>query len=152
MAVDTRLPAITLAMTTLAPGDLFYVVDVSGTTDHASGDEAKMTAANVYLDANTWAATTTASTSETLALVDAFTMRYYSAATLVTVTVPTNAAVAFPVGTRMLLMSTGAGGLTLTTTSLTLLGSSPKVTIAQNEGISLEKVAVDTWAILGGTA
>jgi len=91
-------------------------------------------------------------TTDTLALTDAFALLYYSNAALVTVTIPTNASVAFAVGTRIDLMSTGAGGLTLTTTSLTLLGSSPKKTIAQNEVLSIEKVATDTWAIIGGTA
>ena len=73
-------------------------------------------------------------------------------AALVTVTVPTNASVAFPVGTQIALQSTGAGGVTLTTTSLTLNGSSPNTTIAQNEVMVLEKTGTDTWSVLGGTS
>ena len=75
-----------------------------------------------------------------------------SNAALVTVTVPTNASVAFPTGTQISLQSLGAGGVTLTTTSLTLNGSSPNTTIAQNEVMVLEKTATDTWSVLGGTA
>jgi len=91
-------------------------------------------------------------TTDTLALTDAFALLYYSNASQVTVTIPTNASVAFAVGTRICLMSTGAGGITLTTTSLTLLGSSPNKTVVQNEAFYIEKVATDTWAIIGGTA
>jgi len=97
-------------------------------------------------------ATTQAGTTYTLALADAFSMILCSNAALVTVTVPTNASVAFPVGTQIALQSTGAGGVTLTTTSLTLNGSSPNTTIAQNEVMVLEKTATDTWSVLGGTA
>lgn len=101
---------------------------------------------------NDAAAVTYTTTTSTLALTDARQLIYYSNAALVTVTVPTNATVAFPIGTRMVLMSTGAGGLTLTTTSLTPLPSTAKKTISQGEAIYLEKVATDTWAIIGGTA
>lgn len=97
-------------------------------------------------------ATTQAGTTYTLALADAFSMILCSNAALVTVTVPTNASVAFPVGTQVALQSTGAGGVTLTTTSLTLNGSSPNTTIAQNEVMVLEKTATDTWSIMGCTS
>ena len=97
-------------------------------------------------------ATTQAGTTYTLALADAFSMVLLSNAALVTVTVPTNATVAFAVGTQVALQSTGAGGVTLTTTSLTLNGSSPNTTIAQNEVMVLEKTGTDTWSVLGATA
>jgi len=97
-------------------------------------------------------ATTQSGTTYTLDLSDVFSMVLLSNAALVTVTVPTNASVAFPVGTQIALQSTGAGGVTLTTTSLTLNGSSPNTTIAQNEVMVLEKTGTDTWSVLGGTS
>ncbi|MEO6570378.1 MAG: hypothetical protein ABIO83_02415 [Ilumatobacteraceae bacterium] len=97
-------------------------------------------------------ATTQTGTTYTLALADRDTLVLCSNAALVTVTVPTNASVALVIGYRVLLQSTGAGGVTLSTTGITLNGSSPKKTIAQNQGLYLEKTATDTWTILGGTA
>ena len=96
-------------------------------------------------------ATTQSGTTYTLDLSDDFSMVLVQCC-LVTVTVPTNASVAFPVGTQIALQSTGAGGVTLTTTSLTLNGSSPNTTIAQNEVMVLEKTGTDTWSVLGGTS
>lgn len=146
-----KLPTVP-AQTALADADLFYFVDVDDTTDDATGTSQQVTVGDTRLAMSNYPALTYATAADTLALVDNFSLIYYSNAALVTVTIPTNASVAFPVGSRMLLLSTGAGGLTLTTTSLTLLGSSPPKTIAQNEAIGIEKVATDTWAILGGTA
>ena len=97
-------------------------------------------------------ATTQAGTTYTLALADEFSMVLCSNAALVTVTVPTNASVAFTVGTQIALQSTGAGGVTLTTTGLSLNGLSPNTTIAQNEVMVLEKTDTDTWSVLGATA
>ena len=79
-------------------------------------------------------------------------MVYLSNAAEVTVTIPLNAAVAFETGTRVVLLSTGAGGVTLSTSGITLLGSSPNTTVAQNEALYLEKTATNTWGVVGGTA
>jgi hypothetical protein len=97
------------------------------------------------------AASTQSGTTYTLALSNVFGTVMLSNAALVTVTIPTNASVAFPTGTQIALHSLGAGGVTLTTTSLTLNGS-PNKTIAQNEIMVLEKTATDTWSVYGGTA
>lgn len=95
---------------------------------------------------------TESGTTYTLVLADVDKLKIFSNAAVVTVTIPTNAATALPVGWSTLLQSSGAGGLTLTTTSLTLVGSLPKKTIAQNESMFLIKSATDTWSIIGGTA
>jgi len=95
--------------------------------------------------------TTETGTTHTLALANGWSTVIYSNAAAVTVTVPTNASVAFPVETTMLLVAAGAGGISLTTTGLTLIGSSPLVGCAQNEGLWLRKVDTDTWVVLGGT-
>jgi hypothetical protein len=97
-------------------------------------------------------ATTQAGTTYTIATTDAHSMVYCSNAALVTVTIPLAASVNFADGDRLVLLSTGAGGLTLSVTGITLLGSSPKLTVAQNEAIYLENITADTWAVIGGTA
>jgi len=95
--------------------------------------------------------TTEIGTTHTLALANGWSTVIYSNAAAVTVTVPTNATVAFPVETTMLLVAAGAGGISLTTAGLTLIGSSPLVGCAQNEGLWLRKVDTDSWVVLGGT-
>lgn len=95
--------------------------------------------------------TTETGTTHTLALANGWSTVIYSNAAAVTVTVPTNASVAFPVETTMLLVAAGAGGVSLITTGLTLIGSSPLVGCAQNEGLWLRKVDTDSWVVLGGT-
>lgn len=97
-------------------------------------------------------ATTQSGTTYTLELSNVFSTVMLSNAALVTVTVPTNASVAFPTGTQIALQSLGAGGVTLTTTSLTLNGSSPNTTISVNEVMVLQKTGTDTWSIHGATA
>lgn len=91
-------------------------------------------------------------TTYTLAASDHNAVVRCSNASLVTVTIPTNASVPLPTGFTCTLFASGAAGLTLSTTNITLSGSSPKKTIAQNQGINLTKVATDTWTLIGGTA
>ena len=97
-------------------------------------------------------ATTQSGTTYTLALSNVFSTVMFSNAALVTVTVPTNASVAFPIGTQISLQSLGAGGVTLSTVGITLNGSSPNTTISVNEVMVLEKTGTDTWSIDGATA
>jgi hypothetical protein len=96
--------------------------------------------------------TTETTTARTLALTDVYqtagVIRCTNAG-LVTITIPTNASVAIPIGSIVLLRCTGAGGLTVSHAGVTVNG---KKTIAQNEGLMLMKVATDTWDAYGGTA
>jgi hypothetical protein len=97
-------------------------------------------------------ATTEAGTTYTLATADSF--KIMSNAALVTVTIPLFASVAFADGDQVVVQSSGAGGVTLSVTSITLIGSSPNLTIAQNEALFLKCVdaSADTWSVVGGTA
>ena len=97
-------------------------------------------------------ATTRTGVNRTLTLSEANHTVMFSNAGQTTVTIPLNSAVAFPVGTSVALHSTGAGGLTLSTTGITINGSSPNTTIAQNEIMVVEKTATDTWSVYGGTS
>ena len=149
---DTKISALP-ASPTLATGDLFTTVDVSDTTPNASGENTKITAQALAQDLSSMLpATTQSATTYTIDADDEGTVVFLSNAAAVTVTIPTNASTALPIGYRVTLVSTGAGGVSLTTTSLTLAGSSPSTGCAQNEGLFCEKYATDSWVILGGTA
>lgn len=63
---DERLPALT-AITTIASADLFYVVDVSDTTEDASGSSRRVTAENLF-----GAISTPISTSSTVTLTGTY--------------------------------------------------------------------------------
>lgn len=97
-------------------------------------------------------ADTVTGTTYSLLAADAGQLLIFSNAAQVTVTVPTNATTAISTGFRVVLQSVGAGGLTLSTTGVTLNGSGVLTTIAQNEALYLEKTATDTWTVLGGTS
>lgn len=92
-------------------------------------------------------------TTYTLVLTDqAVTMDNASANTL---TVPANAAVAFPVGSIVNVVQKGAGATTITgDTGVTVNGASAgSVSIAaQWQGVSLWKVAADEWIVSGALA
>ncbi len=85
-----------------------------------------------------------ATTPYTLAIGDAYTCQRFTAASPA-VTIPTNAAVAYPIGTEIYIRQAGTGTLTLTTTSLTINGTVP--TWAQHVEVKFRKVATDTWDV-----
>ena len=95
--------------------------------------------------------TSQSATSYTLALADAETHVKLSAATAVTVTVPPNASVAFPVGTTIVIRQTGTGQVTLAPGSgVTLLAAGGALkTAAQYAPLTLSKDATDTWYVDG---
>jgi hypothetical protein len=86
-----------------------------------------------------------ATTPYTLVLGDAYTCQRFTAASPA-VTIPTNASVAYPVGTEIAIRQAGTGTLTLTTTSLTINGTVP--TWAQHVEVLFRKVATDTWDVV----
>ena len=71
-----------------------------------------------------------------------------TAATLVTIELPTG----LPVGWRSMFYSTGAAGLTVDSSAVTLLPAAPKDTITQGEGIYIECVDTDDFILVGGTS
>ena len=92
-------------------------------------------------------------TTDTLAAADHGQTNRYTNASQVTVTLPTDAADPdVRVGFWTALYAEGAGGVTVNLNGLTATGSSPNLTIAQNETMVVRKVAASTWMIVGGTA
>ena len=88
-------------------------------------------------------------TTYTLALTDEFVT--CANASAITLTVPNNGSIAFPIGTVIIVMQTGAGPITFSPSlSVTLNSSTGNLTTsAQNSIVVLRKVATNTWQLSG---
>jgi len=79
-------------------------------------------------------------------------------ATAVNFTIPTNASIAYPVGTALTVLNIGAGVLTIkaVTSGTTTVNSAGAVaaqpTLAQYKTAVCIKTATDTWYVVGGIA
>lgn len=92
--------------------------------------------------------------SYTLALADKGCLVPVASATAVTITVPDNASVPFPVGTILQVRQTGAGQLTLAGASGVVVNAYQNAlkTAGQWAEVGLHKVDVNTWVLTGGVA
>jgi len=97
-----------------------------------------------------------AATTYTIALTDAPQANNYqgilqfSSASAITVTVPTNATVAFPVGTSITFVQNGAGQITVSPASgVTVNTPSTLISRTQYSAIQITKLATDTWLLTG---
>jgi len=90
-------------------------------------------------------------TSYTLALTDVAKLVTLSNAAAITLTVPPNSTVAFPVGTQILLYQGGAGQVTLTAgAGVTIRSQGSKLKLlAQYAVAGIVKVATDEWVAFG---
>jgi len=93
-------------------------------------------------------------TSYTLQLTDAGNIIDFNSASAVTVTVPTNASIAFPVGAQIDLMQAGAGKVTLSPAGGVNIQSvaGNKSLASQYAAATLVKVATDVWRLFGNLA
>jgi hypothetical protein len=79
-------------------------------------------------------------------------------ATAVAFKIPTNASVAFPVGTVITVLNKGVGAVTIsavtsgTTTVLSAGAVAASPTLAQYKTAACIKTATDTWYVVGGVA
>lgn len=101
-------------------------------------------AAWVYYASN-MASDDEAGTTYTLVMADANKRKRFTSGSATTVTVPTNASVAFPLDTEIVLRRAGTGSLSVTTTSLTINGTISHA--AQHDSVMIKKVAADTWDV-----
>ncbi len=94
-------------------------------------------------------------TSLTLALTHAGTIVRQSNASAITTTVPTNASVAFPIGTSVGLRQVAAGAITVSGAggvTINVPTGHTAVSRAQGSSLALIKVATDTWDLTGDLA
>jgi hypothetical protein len=102
----------------------------------------------------------TAQTSDyTAVLADAYqTITPMNKATAIAFKIPTNASVAFPVGTVLTVLNQGAGTCTIsavtsgTTTILSAGATAASPTLAQYKSAACIKTATDTWYVVGAIA
>jgi hypothetical protein len=96
--------------------------------------------------------TSTKSANYTLALTDEQTFIEVSA--VATITVPTNSSVAFPIGTQIHLLATGAGAVTVSPFDGTVtVNATPSLVLrAQWSSATLIKRAINTWVLIGDLA
>ena len=79
-------------------------------------------------------------------------------ATAVNFTIPTNASVAYPVGTVLNVLNIGAGACTIkavtsgTTTVLSAGATAAQPSLGQYKAAACIKTATDTWYVVGGIA
>jgi hypothetical protein len=92
-------------------------------------------------------------TTYTLVLTDVAKVVSLTNAGAITLTVPTNASVAFPTGTQILLYQGGAGQVTISGAGVTLRSQGTKLkTNGQYSIAGLLKVGTDEWVVFGNTA
>lgn len=93
-------------------------------------------------------------TSYTLALTDVAKVVSLTNAAGITLTVPTNASVAFPIGTQILLYQGGAGQVTIAGDSgVDVRSQGTKLKIAGQYGVAgILKIDTDEWVAFGNLA
>ena len=92
-------------------------------------------------------------TSYTLVLADAGKLVTLANAAAITLTIPTNASVAFPIGTRIDLLQYGAGQVTVGGAGVTIRSSGSKLKLTgQYSGATLWKKGTDEWLLIGDIA
>jgi len=95
-------------------------------------------------------ATSAQTASYTLVLTDQSDLVEISNASANTLTVPLNSSVAFPVGTTITVLQTGAGQTTITPTGGVTINGTPGLKLrAQWSSATLIKRATDTWVAIG---
>ena len=102
----------------------------------------------------------TANTADyTAVLADSYqVLELMNKATAIAFKIPTNASVAFPVGTALTVLNIGAGTCTISavtpgTTTVLSAGATPaSPTLAQYKSAVCIKTATDTWYVVGGIA
>ena len=92
-------------------------------------------------------------TTYTLVLTDVAKVVSLTNAASITLTIPTNASVAFPTGTQILLYQGGAGQVTVGGAGVTIRSQGSKLKITGQYGVAgLLKVGTDEWVLFGNTA
>ena len=135
--------------TAVAAGDITEVT--AGTGLSGGGTSGAVTLSFDYGVGNQAIENAQTGTTYTLVAGDAGKMVTLSNASAITLTIPTNASVAFPTNTRIDLLQYGAGQVTIAGAGgVTVNSSGSKLKLSgQYSGASLWKKATDTWVLIG---
>ena len=143
------------AKTTPVDADMFGLMDSAGSNvlkklSWANLITAITTALSSVFVAKTQTINAQTGTTYTLVLTDSSKLVTLSNAAAIALTVPTNASVAFPVGTSVDLAQVGAGQVTFAGDTGVTVNATPGLKLrAQYSGATLVKTATDTWLLVG---
>ena len=99
---------------------------------------------------DTSSTTDTQATSYTLALTNANKLQKCTSGTAMTITIPTNATVAFPINTEIAIVQYGTGKVTVAGDGVTINSAGGlKSTSAQYASMTLKKIATNEWLLVG---
>ena len=129
-----------------------YAADITGTGITGGGTSGTVTVtADTTVVAPINLSTSAQTESYTLVLADAYKIVEVNDASANTLTVPDNASVAFPTGTQITVVQTGAGQTTLAgAAGVTVNSKDGNLNIAgQWASATLIKRATDTWVAIG---
>lgn len=105
---------------------------------------------NKYVQAIPTLTNSQTGTTYTTVLSDAGKIVEISNASAITLTIPTNSSVAYPVGTQITILQTGAGQITVAAPSGGTLNATPGTKLrTQWSSATLLKRATDTWVLIG---
>jgi hypothetical protein len=137
------------AWTAIGAGDIDGVT--AGTGLSGGGTSGTVTLSFDYSVGNQSVENAQTGTTYTLVLSDAGKMVTLSNASAITLTVPANSSVAFPVNTRIDLLQYGAGQVTVAGAGgVTIASKASALKLsAQYAGATLWKKATDTWVLVG---
>lgn len=138
---DKKITDLT-AVSSLAGTEAFPLVQGAATKKAVTKDVAKLGYQDIVTDATT---------ARTLSLVDIGAWLRFTSASAVALTIPTNASVAFPIGTTLNGIQAGAGQITIGGAGVTINKPSDynAKTRRQYAPWCLVKVATDTWDLIG---
>lgn len=133
-------------VTTLNPGDYITTSSVNASNGVAGLDSSAKIAVAQMPNISTSAQTD----SYTLVLADAGKLVEMGKATAQTLTVPTNTSVAFPTGTKIDILQTGAGQVTVAGADGVTVNATPGLKISAQWGAAtLIKRGTNTWVLVG---
>ena len=122
----------------------------------ATGD---VLTANMYNGLTAFTVGTANTSDYTAVLADQYqVLEIMNKATAIAFKIPTNASVAFPIGTVITVLNIGAGTCTIsavtsgTTTVLSAGATAAAPTLAQYKSAACIKTATDTWYVVGAVA
>lgn len=150
--IDAKAPTADPTFTGTVSGVTKAHVGLGNVDNTSDANKPVSTATQTALDLKSNALVTIdpETASYTLVLANREQMVEMNVSSANTLTVPTNASVAFPIGTRVHVVQTGSGQTTITPASgVTINGTPGLKTRAQWSAVTLVKRASDTWIAFG---